>query len=110
MATIFKLAKCGADVSVRNIHDETPFGMCLYVFGVVPCVSVPIAIAESPEIRQILVDLQSGVDPDELEGRMKKDDDEAATFNRKTRRLECFTEQLQLHEYYSSFPQNYFLN
>jgi len=50
--------------------------------------SVAIAISDSPEIRQLLVDLQSGVDPDELEEAMsKKDDDEAATCNRKTRRL-----------------------
>ena len=51
--------------------------------------SVAIAISESPEIRQMLVDLQSGVDPDEVEAQMsKRDDDEAATCNRKTRRLE----------------------
>lgn len=51
--------------------------------------SVAIAISESPEIRQMLVDLQSGMDPDEVEAQMRKlDEDEAATFNRKTRRLE----------------------
>lgn len=53
--------------------------------------SVAVAISENPEIRQILVDLQSGMDPDEVETMLKKrDDDEAATVNRKTRRLECF--------------------
>lgn len=54
--------------------------------------SVAIAISDSPEVRQLLVDLQSGVDPDELEAALnkKEDDDEAATFNRKTRRLEHF--------------------
>ena len=51
--------------------------------------SVAIAISESPEIRQMLVDLQSGMDPDEVEAQMKKmEEDEAATHNRKTRRLE----------------------
>ena len=52
--------------------------------------SVAIAISESPEIRQILVDLQSGMDPDEVEAQLRKfdDEDEAATHNRKTRRLE----------------------
>lgn len=39
----------------------------------------------------MLVDLQSGMDPDEIETALsKKDDDEAATHNRKTRRLEYF--------------------
>lgn len=50
--------------------------------------SVVTAISESPEIRQILVDLQSGMDPDELETSMIKSDDESATCNRKTRRLD----------------------
>lgn len=69
-AAILKLAKYGADVTLRNIHDETPF-----------------AISESPEVRQILVDLQSGVDPDELETSMVKEDDGASTYNRKTRSM-----------------------
>ena len=53
---------------------------------------VAIAISECPEIRQMLVNLQSGMDPDEVEALMIKsdDDDEAATYNRKTRRLEHF--------------------
>ena len=47
-----------------------------------------IAISESPEIRQMLVNIQSGMDPDEVEALMiKKENDEAATANKKTRRL-----------------------
>ena len=84
------MAKYGADVTLRNIHDETPFGMCYHpcVFSACHVCSVAIAISESPEVRQILVDLQSGVDPDELETSMVKEDDGAATYNRKTRRLD----------------------
>ena len=29
-AAILKLAKFGADVTIRNIHDESPFGMCCH--------------------------------------------------------------------------------
>ena len=82
------MAKYGADVTSRNIHDETPFGMCPCVFSACHVCSVAIAISESPEVRQILVDLQSGVDPDELETSTVKEDDGAATYNRKTRRLD----------------------
>ena len=59
--------------------------------------SVTTAISESVEIRQILVDLQSGVDPNELEEALKKmDDDEAATHNRKTRRY-CVISNVRKH-------------
>jgi len=51
-------------------------------------VSLYVAISESPEIRQMLVNIQSGMDPEEVEALMIKKDDEAATANRKTRRLE----------------------
>lgn len=90
MPAILKLAKYGAHVTVRNIHDETPFGMYYHPdISSISSVCVTIAMSDSPEIRQLLVDLQSGMDPDQLEEAMsKKDDDEAATHNRKTRRLE----------------------
>ncbi|XP_065916033.1 protein phosphatase 1 regulatory inhibitor subunit 16B-like [Dysidea avara] len=67
---ILMLAKHGADVSIHNIRDETPF-----------------AISELPDIRQLLVDLQSGVHPDELEAALTEADSEAATSNRKTRSM-----------------------
>ena len=85
---LLMLAKHGADVSIRNIHDETPFGK--------PCCSTDcyellfsVAISEQPEIRQLLVDLQSGTDPDQLEAGLNEAENESATSGRKTRRY-CY--------------------